>query len=92
MNIADQIFDAVAKVASEEMCWHAIRNKQKQINSVLEKRCGNCCYWMKSSCKPEKVGKQFKSMASVACGEFELCSMSKALAEEWKAELAKGKP
>jgi hypothetical protein len=88
MNEVDAIFDAVSKAAAIVIRQDKIREKRKQIASVTERRCGNCDHWMKSTCKPEKEKKQFKSMNSFACSAFLRSVSSKMLEQRFNDELA----
>jgi len=87
MTEVDAIFDAVGKASSYVHLCHNIREKKEQIRNVQQKRCGNCDHWMKSSCKPEKEKKQFKSCNSFACGDFERDYFSKQLEAKFTEEL-----
>jgi hypothetical protein len=86
MNI-NRIFDAFMKMSEHSGLRDQAARKQEQINSVCARRCGNCDHWMKTSCKPEKVHKQFKSSGSIACAEFERDWGSKKLEAEFRGEL-----
>lgn len=86
MNI-NGIFDAFMKMSEYSGLRNQAARKQEQIASVLQRRCGNCDHWMKTSCKPEKVHKQFKSSGSIACGAFERDWASKKLEAEFRGEL-----
>lgn len=83
----DAIFDAVAKASHIGHLAHKIQEKRAQIREVAAKRCGNCFHWMKSSCKPEKVHRQFKSCSSLACEDFERSRCSERLEEQFQGEL-----
>ena len=67
----DAFWDALAEGMKADAKRYRIQQKQEQIRSVTARRCGNCHHWMKSSCKPEKERKEFKSCNSLACGDFE---------------------
>jgi len=86
MNV-NAIFDAVIMAGKLIALEHRIAEKKAQINSVNQKRCGNCDHWMKSSCVPEKKHKQFKSMNSLSCNDFVLSWSSNMLSNEFKSEL-----
>jgi hypothetical protein len=86
MNI-NGIFDAFMKFSEYSGLRNQAARKQEQINSVMQRRCGNCDHWMKTSCKPEKVHKQFKSSGSIACGAFQRDPMSLKLEAEFRGEL-----
>ena len=47
-----------------------VASKRKQLSEMMDRRCGNCSRWMKSTCKPEKERGQFKSINSFACQDF----------------------
>ncbi len=83
----NEIFDAVAEYSTQVIRADKIFKKQQQIQSVESRRCGNCDYWMKSTCRPEKEFKQFKSCNSTACTDFKSEGMSKGLAVRFKKEL-----
>ena len=84
---ANKIFDAAIKIFDEIDRADKIEKKQQQIQSVENKRCGNCDYWMKSTCRPEKEFKQFKSCNSIACIDFKLDGVSRELITKFKKEL-----
>lgn len=86
MNI-NGIFDAFMKMSEYSGLRNQAARKQEQIANVCARRCGNCDHWMKTSCKPEKVHKQFKSSGSMACGAFERDPMSLKLEAEFRGEL-----
>ncbi len=87
-NEATAILEAILEADRRIQRLRDIQQKQNQIASVSAKRCGNCYFWMKTKCVPEKVHKQFKSHNSVGCELFELDSGSLRLAETFAAELA----
>lgn len=88
MNMdVNKIFDVAMKVSDEIDRVDKIEKKQQQIQSVESKRCGNCDLWMKSTCRPEKEFKQFKSCNSFACKDFKRDSISKELITRFKKEL-----
>lgn len=70
MNTVDAIFDAFGRLSELTGLADAARRKDEQIRDIRAKVCGNCDHWMKSTCVPEKVHKQFKSMGSIGCGAF----------------------
>lgn len=86
MNV-NAIFDAIDKASTYVNLKEAIRRKKEQVDSCEANRCGNCYHWMKTTCAPEKLHKQFKSCASLACNNFEHDSGSKKLANEFSSEL-----
>lgn len=88
MNIANNIFDAVAEMAVEQMHQHAIAEKRSQITNMQQRRCGNCDHWMKTSCRPEKEGGQLKSISSLGCSDFEPDWFSMRRTKELQNELA----
>lgn len=57
MNELDNIWGAFDRLSSLIHLADQRRNKLAQIRSLEVKKCGNCDYWMKSSCIPEKVHK-----------------------------------
>lgn len=87
MNV-DAIFDAVGKASRLVHLHDEIRKKQHQLRSVLNKRCGNCDKWMKSTCIPEKKHKQFKSCDSFGCKDFVICWHSNKLSKQFESELS----
>jgi hypothetical protein len=87
MKEVDAIFDAFAHMSTTSIMQQKINEKKEQINSVNEKRCGNCDHWMKSTCKPEKEHKQFKNMNSMACRDFSIGYSSEILDKKFKEEL-----
>lgn len=86
---ANHIFEAAMAVSHALQKQHLINEKKAQIRSVTEKRCGNCHHWMKTSCVREKKFKEFKSINSIACGDYEQSCESVALFNEFSAELIK---
>ncbi len=88
MDDIRDLFDVFLDAARPAIVQHKIRKKREQILSVLKRECGNCAKWMTSGCVPEKAHKQFKSMSSYACGDFELCPDSVRLQEQFTQELA----
>jgi hypothetical protein len=86
MNI-NAFFDAIGKASEIAGIAGQARSKREQIESVTSRRCGNCEHWMKTTCKPEKVHKQFKSSGSIACGAFQRDWMSLKLETEFRVEL-----
>lgn len=86
MNV-DAIFDAFGKLSQLTVLADKQREKQAQIKSVNEKRCGNCYHWMKSSCIPEKQHKKFKSTSSRACKDFHQCPAMAGLSDAFEIEL-----
>ncbi len=86
MNV-DSIFDALGKASQYVIVQDQYINKEKQINSVQLKRCGNCEHWMKSSCAPEKELGQFKSMSSIGCKDFILSNVSECMVKDFTGEL-----
>ncbi len=84
----DEIFDAVMNVTDEILRFEKISEKKQQIKNMKERRCGNCYYWMKSTCRPEKELKQFKSISSFACKDFERDSITKDLIAKFEDELS----
>jgi len=87
MTEADAIFDAISKAACFIIRQDKISAKQKEIANCKEKNCGHCDHWMKSSCKPEKELKQFKSAASMPCKDFSIASYLPGLIASREAEL-----
>lgn len=83
----DALWKAVGLAAEAIHREDKIRTLQKEIRSCLERRCGNCNHWMKSTCKPEKIGKQFKHRNSFACGDFSQCPISADIAAKKQQEL-----
>lgn len=67
---AESIFNTVGKLGQLSVISDQRRKKLVQIRELEAKNCGNCDHWMKSSCKPEKKQKQFKSCNSIACRDF----------------------
>jgi len=87
MSDVNAIFDAAGKVFCALIKDDKIREKNDQIRSVTERRCGNCDHWMTSTCRPEKDRKQLKSMNSSACKDFERSYASKRLEAQFRDEL-----
>jgi len=86
MNVAG-IFDAFMKASDIVALRDQALRKQEQIDSVRSRLCGNCAHWMKTTCAPEKVHGQFKSMASPACAAFAQCVSSRDLEDKFRGEL-----
>ena len=87
MGEVDAIFDAFAGLSEQIHRQDALNRKVRQIQSVTSKKCGNCAFWMTTHCKPEKVHKQFKSMESTGCSDFNRCSSSVNLEVQFIKEL-----
>jgi hypothetical protein len=74
-----------------------LQKAQIELDEIKEKlshtgeKCGNCDHWMKNSCKPEKMNKQFKSMNSIACLDFVEMELAKKFREEWEEKLKEWK-
>jgi hypothetical protein len=84
---ADKIFDAIGRLGSMSVLFDRRRKKQREIFELKAKCCGNCDHWMKSSCAPEKVHKQFKSCSSIACADFAIKGWVTDLTVERQEEL-----
>ena len=67
---AESIFNAVGRLGQLSVIADQRQKKLVQIRELEAKKCGNCDHWMKSSCKPEKEQKQFKSCNAIACKDF----------------------
>jgi len=87
MNQQERIFDAIGKAACLIIRQDKINVKLKEIANFKQKTCGHCSHWMKSSCKPEKEGKQFKSSSSLACKDFNIVEYLPGLIASREAEL-----
>ena len=83
---AEAIFDAFGRLSEFTALAHDLRLKEDQIQSVNQRRCGNCDHWMKTTCVPEKKHGQFKSCNSIACGAFVQDWSSKQLSVQFNAE------
>lgn len=68
--MAQDIFDAFNAFSEKVHRADEIRTLTIQANACRSRRCGNCYWWMKRECKPEKIHKQLKSMNSPACEDF----------------------
>ena len=86
MNDINQVWDIAGRISAFILEQDLIEIKQRKIKSLQEHRCGNCQYWMKSSCIPEKEHKQFKTMNSPGCDLFQLSESSKYLLREIESE------
>jgi len=82
------IWDAAIAASGKIMREDQISRKKQQIRECTNRTCGNCHYWMTSSCIPEKKHKQFKSAGSCGCREFVLSQGSMRLSEGFARELA----
>ncbi len=83
----DAIFDGFARFSAAVHLHDEIRKLQRRIRNSERRECGNCNHWMKSSCKPEKEGGNFKSMSSYACKDFVPTAWDIKFTGELKAEL-----
>ena len=82
------VWDAAIAASDKVMRWDQISKKKQQIRECASRSCGNCHYWMKSGCTPEKKHGQFKSIGSPGCSGFTLSQSSMRLSEEFARELA----
>jgi hypothetical protein len=87
VNQVNEIFDAFKGFADAVHRADTIQKMERKILSVSAKRCGNCHFWMKSECEPEKKGGHFKSRNSLGCNLFNQESWVKRLEAERRAEL-----
>jgi hypothetical protein len=83
----EDIWDFASRISAAVHKADAIRQKQAQIDGVSRKTCGNCDHWMKTSCVPEKVHRQFKSVSDQACGDFALSPSSAELLKKFTEEM-----
>lgn len=81
------IFDAFGRASDIIGVEDEARRKRVQIAGVTSRRCGNCSHWMKTTCAPEKVHKQFKSCESIACSAFDQSWSAKRLESEFRVQL-----
>lgn len=86
-ELANKVFEWADEFSRRVHTADAIAKKLVQIYSVTSKTCGNCYHWMKTSCKPEKVHGQFKSVNSIACGDFVREPAMVKLEEQFRREL-----
>lgn len=68
--MSDAVFDWASRFSEHIHRADAIRLKKRDLAQARANVCGNCEHWMKTTCKPEKQHKQFKSCSSSACGDF----------------------
>lgn len=83
----EKIFEFANEISRLVQYRHKISEIQAKIRGKATKKCGDCAYWMKNSCVPEKQYKQFKSCGSLACKDFVLSWFSYCLLRKWKQEL-----
>ncbi len=87
MNEIDNIWGTFDRLSSLTHLADQRRNKLAQIRSLEVKKCGNCDHWMKSSCIPEKVHRQFKGCDSPGCTAFTASTHNQDMLIQRKIEL-----
>ena len=87
MSEVDVIFDAVGKAFDIIHKQDEINKAKKRLVETEKKQCGMCRLWMTSYCKPEKEHRQFKSMSSYPCKDFEREYIYEDMIVERKAKL-----
>ena len=87
MSEVEAIFDAIGKVSKLVILHDKARELESRLYELNLKRCGICGHWMKNSCKPEKVHKQFKSCNSHGCKDFTRSWWVASLEERLEKEL-----
>lgn len=83
----DLIFDAFNKAMVAVCLERKTLDKQKQIQSVTARKCGNCRLWMTRDCVPEQTSGALRSMNSYACADFARNGSSRQLEQKFTAEL-----
>lgn len=63
---AERIFDAFDELSRLTHLKDRRRIKLSEIRDCEARVCGNCNWWMKNECKPEKEYGEFKSSRTVA--------------------------
>jgi len=70
MRDTDRIFQMADGISDYVHTIDKMHRKQREIASHQFRTCGNCEYWMKKECVPEKQYGSFKSCNDIACDLF----------------------
>ncbi len=81
------IFDAMNKASDRMHAEMRCRELRQDIAMSKSRICGNCCHWMKCTCKREKRHGHFKSCGSVGCDDFSRTEWEENRIRELQSEL-----